>query len=130
VDFNDFGEDIGSKLYLKYKYQEVSIGPKREGKEAFLKAINDLKNHLYIEKSRKERGYCFFYIEKGFKKTEEKKNLAEFSFYSTFSLDIAPEFEILEKTKPKQKRFRGKYTQGWCENCQKFICEGCWRLYH
>ena len=130
VDSDEFGEDIDSKPYPKYKYQEVSTGPKREGKEAFLRTINDLKNHLYIEKSRKERGYCFFCVERSSKKTEENGNSADFLLFPTFSLKKVLESEISEKTKSKRKRNRGKYTKGWCENCQKFICEGCWRLYH
>ena len=55
VNSDEFGEEITSKPYPKYEYEEVSRGPKREGKEAFLEAINDLSNHLYSEKSREKR---------------------------------------------------------------------------
>ena len=51
MNSDDFGEDITLKLYLKYKYQAVLKGPKKDEKEAFLKAINDSFNHLYNEKS-------------------------------------------------------------------------------
>jgi hypothetical protein len=130
VDSNEFGEDIASKPYLKYKYQEVSTGPKRGGKEASLNTINDFSNHLYIERSRKERGHCYFCVEKSNKETEKKEDLLAFSLYPTFSLNEASEFKISEQTKPKRKRFRGKHTKRWCEDCKKFICEDCWSLYH
>jgi hypothetical protein len=35
VENDDFGEDIISKPYPKYKYQSVSTGPKSAKKEAF-----------------------------------------------------------------------------------------------
>ena len=62
MNSDDFGEDITSKLYIKFKYQAVLRWLRTEGKEAFLKAINDSSNHLYSEKSREKRGYYFFYI--------------------------------------------------------------------
>ena len=64
-------------------------------------------------------------MKKSSKKTEEKANLAESLFYSTFMLNRAPESEISEKTKLKQKRFREKLIKGWYIDYQKFIYEGC-----
>ena len=125
MNSDDFGEDIVLKLYLKYKYQEVSKGPKKEGKEAFLNAINDFSNHLYIEKSRKERGHCWFYIKKSNKETEKKENLPVFSPYLTFSLNEAKESEISEEKKLKRKQFLGKHIKRWCKEYKKFIYKEC-----
>jgi hypothetical protein len=47
VNSDDFGEDISSKPYPKYEYQLVSKGPKRGGKEAFLRSLNEGLDHLY-----------------------------------------------------------------------------------
>ena len=41
MSYDNFSEDIALKPYLKYKYQTILYGLKREGKEAFLEAIND-----------------------------------------------------------------------------------------
>jgi hypothetical protein len=60
VNNDDFGEEITSKPYLKYVYQHFLKGPKPAKKEAFLKAINDFKNHLYNEHPLKKRGLYFF----------------------------------------------------------------------
>jgi hypothetical protein len=60
VNNNDFGEEITSKPYSKYVYQPVLKGLKSAKKEAFLKAINDFKNHLYNKHPLKKRGFCFF----------------------------------------------------------------------
>ena len=49
MNSDDFGEDITLKLYLKYKYQAIFKGLKREEKKAFLRAININLNYLYSE---------------------------------------------------------------------------------
>ena len=41
MDYDDFIKDIAFKPYLKYKYKTILYGLKINGKEAFLKAIND-----------------------------------------------------------------------------------------
>ena len=65
VDSDDFGEDITLKPYLKYKYQEFSKGPKKEGKEAFLKAINGSNiDHIFGLNLLKKKGYCYFCLKK------------------------------------------------------------------
>jgi hypothetical protein len=60
VNNNDFREKITLKPYSKYLYQSILKGPKPAKKEAFLKAINNFKNHLYDEYLLKKRGFCFF----------------------------------------------------------------------
>jgi hypothetical protein len=64
VNNNDFREEITLKPYSKYVYQSVLKEPKLIKKEAFLKAINDFKNHLYNEYPLKKKGFCFFYSKK------------------------------------------------------------------
>ena len=64
MDNDDFREKIALKPYLKYNYQAVSVGPKREHKIAFLKAINDSLNHLYGENRLRKRDYYFFILKK------------------------------------------------------------------
>ena len=49
MNSDDFGEDIALKPYPKYKYQAILKGPKKEGIEAFLRAIHDNLNHFYSE---------------------------------------------------------------------------------
>ena len=46
MDSYYFNKDINLNLYIKYKYIAVLIGPGREGKNVFLKAINDHLDYL------------------------------------------------------------------------------------
>ena len=92
-----------------------------EEKEAFLKTINDFSDHLYIEKSRDKRGYCFFYTGK----KEKEENLNLFSLYFIFSLKEAIGTEISGPKKRKRTQFRGKLIKGWCEKCNKYIYQDC-----
>ena len=49
MNSDDFDKDIALKLYLKYEYQAILKGLKREEKKAFLRAINNNLNYLYSE---------------------------------------------------------------------------------
>jgi hypothetical protein len=80
VKNDDFGEDIRLKSYLKYKYQSVLTGLKRDKKEAFLKAINGLtRDHLYALHLLKNLGYCFLCSKRSIKKTFKEQELAQIS---------------------------------------------------
>ena len=87
VDSDDFGEEITSKPYPKYKYEEVSKGPKREGKEAFFKIINDDSNHLYLENPERKRGFCIFCIPKKGLRAQKEGESNHFRFQMNFQLD-------------------------------------------
>ena len=69
MNSDDFDEDITLKLYLKYKYQAIFKGLKREEKKAFLRAININLNYLYSENLYKKKDISFFI----FKKVKKKK---------------------------------------------------------
>jgi hypothetical protein len=61
VDSDDFGEEIYSKLYLKYVYKSPKIGLKIDRKEAFFKAINGaLTEYLYGLNLLNRRNFCYF----------------------------------------------------------------------
>ena len=105
MNSNDFDEDITLKPYPKYKYQEVLRGPKKEGKEAFLKAISDQSNHLYGENPAGKRGYCFFCPKKSNKKPSNQGGSSEFSPYLTLQLNKGENSEMIEKKGPKRERF-------------------------
>jgi hypothetical protein len=47
VGNDSFGDDIILKPYPRYIYQAVSKGLKTAEKEAFLKTINRVSDHLY-----------------------------------------------------------------------------------
>ena len=87
MDSDHFGEDITLNLYPKYKYKAVLKGPKREGKEAFLKAINDHPGHLYGENPQKIRGYCFFCVKKSNIKTHNKRKSVNSPFFLVLELE-------------------------------------------
>ena len=56
VKNDDFGEEITSKLYLKYVYQTAEKGSKPTEKETFLKAIDGFSSdHLYDENPLKRK---------------------------------------------------------------------------
>ena len=64
MDSDEFGEDITLKPYLKYKYQAVLTGPKREKGYAFLKAVNGLNRPYLWFKSIKKEELILFYLKK------------------------------------------------------------------
>ena len=130
VKDNDFEEEITSKLYSKYVYEPVSKGPKLSKREAFSEPINDFLNHLYGEHPLKKRGYCLYCVKKSNIKPSNQQELGQFSSYSTLQLDEKDESQLIERKRPKRERFRAKYIKWWCQECEKFICNDCWSLYH
>ena len=130
VKNNDFGEEITSKPYPKYVYEPVSKGPKSEKKESILEHVNDFSNHLYDEHPSKKRGYCIFCVKTSNIKPSNQQETDQFSSYLTFQLNNEDGSKLVEKKRPKRERFRGRYIKWWCQECNKFICNDCWRLYH
>jgi hypothetical protein len=131
VKNDDFGEDIVSKPYPKYKYQLVSKGPKTAEKQVFLQAINGLEiTHLCVSHPLKKRGYCFFCLKKDNLKPQKKKELKSSLFQKTFQLNQEDIIEISKEKKSKQRQNRGKRIKWWCKEYKKFICKDCWSLYY
>ena len=130
MDSDDFGEDIGLKPYSKYEYQSVSSGPKRAENEAFLKAINGSVDHLYDLHPLRKKGYCVFCPKKSTLKALKELDSASFLLEPTFQLDYGNLVEVKDQKETKKERVRGKQTRWWCEECQKFICNNCWSIYH
>jgi hypothetical protein len=130
VDSDDFGQEIALKLFPKYQYQSVSIGPKRDGKEAFLKAINNGLNHYYSENSPKKRGYYLFCVQKGTVSAIKEQKFQTSLSCLTLQFNKGDTSEISAKKEPKRQRVRGKHTKWWCYECNKFICQDYWSLYH
>jgi hypothetical protein len=82
---DSFNNDITLKPYLKYEYQAVSKGLKTVGKEAFLKAIDRVSNHLYNLNLLEKKGRCFFYIKKHFK-SRKTIGISQFSISDDLSI--------------------------------------------
>jgi len=130
VDSDDFGEDIGSKPYLKYEYQSVSKGPKRASQKAFLEAISGSIDHLYDLHPLRKKGYCVLCPKKSTLKALKESDSASCPFELTFQLDSEDLVEMRDRKEPKRVQFRGKQTRWWCKECNKFICNDCWSMYH
>ena len=130
VKNNEFGEEITAKPYPKYVYEPVSKGPKPSKKETVSESINDFLNHLYGEHPLKKRGHCVFCVKKSNVKPYIQQESGQFSSYLTLQLDGKDESKLVERKRPKREQFRGRYIKWWCQECNKFICNNCWSLYH
>jgi hypothetical protein len=108
VDNDDFRVYFTLKPYPKYEYQAVSKGPKTTEKEAFLKAINGVSNHLHNSHPLGKRNYCFFYLKKSNLEPLKEQESVNFQFKITFKLDFSNLIEVLKPEQSKQKRFREK----------------------
>jgi hypothetical protein len=85
VNNNDFGEDITSKLYLKYHYKAVSKGLKSVKKEAFSEIINgSFSDHLYNLNPLRKKNWCFFCLKKSIKRAEKERKSEDLLFQRTF----------------------------------------------
>jgi hypothetical protein len=81
VDSDSFNKDIMLKPYPKYQYQAVLKGPKRAGKEAFLKIMNGFSSdYSYGLNLLKKRGYCFFCSQKSNLAAQKEQESANFLF--------------------------------------------------
>jgi hypothetical protein len=127
VENDDFGEDIISKSYPKYKYQSVSTGPKPAKKETFLKGNLE---HLYVLHPLKKSGYCFFCPKKSTEEAFKEQDSTQSSFQAIFQFNLNDLIKVPKEKESKRERFRGTRTLWWCKDCKKFICKNCWRLFH
>ena len=130
VDSDDFGEAIDSKPYPKYIYQPVSKGPKSTRKKAFLEAINRMdSDHIYGLNPSKKKGWCYFCPKKSINSSKEEEPKI-FPNRKNFQLNQTDLIEIQKRQESKIMQIRGKQTRKWCYNCNKFVCQDCWNLYH
>ena len=131
MDNDTFGEEITSKPYPKYQYQAVSIGPKLKEKKAFLEAINGLNlDHIYVLNPLRKNGWCYFCPQKSTLQVQKKEESRFTLSTRVFQLNQQDLIEIPKKGDSKPIRIRGKRIKKWCLNCNKFICQDCWSLYH
>ena len=131
VNSDDFGEEITSKPYPKYKYEEVLKGRKKEGKEAFLKAIHESDmDHISGLNPLRKIGWCFFCPSTSVLRPQKEKKSEFDQCTNVFQLNRTDLIEVHKKEGPKTVRNRGKRTTKWCFSCKKFICESCWSSYH
>jgi hypothetical protein len=131
VKNNDFGREITSKPYPKYVYETAKKGPKTAEKESFSTIINGSKlKHLYALNPLKKKGWCYFCSKNNISLLQKDKDLNTSLNQKVLKSDQQDLVECREKGGSKKVRNRGKLTQKWCFNCNKFICKDCWILYH
>ena len=102
MNSDDFGEDIASKPYPKYKYQTGFTKRKKDEKEAFLKAKNGFNSeHLYTQNPLGRKGLCFFCSKKTSKTPLKEQESSTFLNRKVFQLNQSDLIEIQEKESPK-----------------------------
>lgn len=130
VNSDNFGQDIISKPYPKYRYDPIYIGSKEGKKEAFIATFNQRKEvHLRGQHPAKIQRNCFF--------CSQKSNIPLNSPDTTlsggralFHINNGRLFIESARKKTLKKQFRRKQTRQWCLICEKFICQDCWEEYH
>ena len=131
VNSDDFGEEITSKPYPKYEYEEVSVGRPSTDISAFLEAIDgSISDHIYGLNPLGKKSWCYFCPKKGFLEPEKEEESELIQNQRVFRLSQNDLIECQKKGGLKSVRIRGKQTRRWCLDYKKFICQDCWHHYH
>jgi hypothetical protein len=137
VDSDIFGQDITTKPYPKYRYSPIDIGPEGSKEEAFLATFNQKKEvHIRGQHPAKIQRKCFLCSPKSdlySPKSNSAINSPDIALSGRRALfNINDSRFYLESLgeKPLKEKFRRKETRQWCLQCEKFICQDCWQLYH